>query len=192
MTQEAYQGINSFIMLRRLSEEGTASAVKIALQTTHTLTVSRDTDSQATKDGNIVTDAPAETELEVENIGSDDELNDLLWESAEKGTKVEVWEVQKNRTKVIDDKKHYFMKYMQGSVNEMEADNDADDSVTGDATFSIDGTPKWGWGTLPEAIEEAMDYAFRGIEAITDSDKTGGGIGFDEEATPSEPEVPEA
>jgi len=169
----ATQGMDKILFLRKLADAANKDAMRLSLQTTHTLTVSSDSDSTATKDGNVNTISPAETELEVENLASADETNDLLWDSVENHEKVEAWEVDLSRK---NDAGQYYAKYMQGVVNEMESDNDADDNSTGDASFSIDGIPQRGWVTLTEETKAALAYAFRGLKALTDDDSNGGGV----------------
>lgn len=174
----ATQGMDKILFLRKLADAAVKDAMRLSLQTTHTLTVSSDSDSTATKDGNVNTISPAETELEVENLASADETNELLWDSVENHEKVEAWEVDLSRKNAAG---QYYAKYMQGVVNEMESDNDADDNSTGDASFSIDGVPQRGWVTLTEDTKAALAYAFRGLKALTEDDATNGGGISDEE-----------
>lgn len=176
----AEQGMDKVIFLRELAKAAEQSAMRLALQTTHTLTISRDSDSTATKDGNVATTSPAETELEVENIASDDEMNDLLWRSVKDNLPVEAWEVNLAKKNASG---QYFARYMRGKVNEMESDNDADDNSTGDASFSIDGVPVDGWVTLSQDTKDALSYAFRGLDKVTEADPTGKGVAADATTT---------
>ena len=70
---------------------------------------------------------------------------------------------------------------MRGTVTEDSNDNDPDDNATRDVTFTIDGTPKRGWLTLPESAQEEIDYVFRGLGKITSSDDNGQGTDWAEE-----------
>lgn len=169
----AEMGFDKVVFLRRLSDAANLAGARLALQTTHKIEMKSHTDSTATKDGSITTQGSPETTLEVENISSDDILNDLLWDSSKNKTKLEVWEVNLAKKDV---KGHYFARYMRGYVNEMQEDNDADDSSNGDASLTIDGVPQDGYLTLDEGQKAAIAYAFRGLQPITDSDRTGSGV----------------
>lgn len=169
----AEQGFDKVIFLRRLADAAQLDGTRLALQTTHTLSISSDSDSTATKDGSVNTLSSPETELEVENIASDDVLNDILWDSVKNHTTLEAWEVNLAKK---DDDGQYFARYMRGYVNSMEEDNDADDNSTGDATFTIDGVPQDGWLKLSADQQAAIQYAFRGLGAVTDDDVNGGGV----------------
>lgn len=169
----AEMGFDKVVFLRRLSDADSLAGARLALQTTHSLEVQAKADSTATKDGSITTQGSPETTLEVENISSDDVLNDLIWDSAKNKTKLEAWEVNLAKK---DAKGRYFARYMRGYVSDMQEDNDADDSSNGDAKLTIDGVPQDGYLTLDEGQKAAIAYAFRGLQPVTASDNTGAGV----------------
>ena len=39
--------------------------------------------------------------------------------------------------------------------------------------FGVDGTPKRGWTTLPQSAQEAIEYVYRGLEAMGENKTTG-------------------
>ncbi len=100
-----------------------------------------------------------------------------MWDSVKNNTKLEAWEV--NLAKKNADGQ-YFARYMRGTVNEVESDNDADDNSSNDSTFSIDGVPADGWVTLTDNTKAALAYAFRGLDKVTEDDAAGGGVSVEE------------
>ena len=169
-----YRGINTVLYIRNLSQATTMSGGRLALQTTHTLSVSADSDSQATKDGNISTPGVPETTLSVENIGSDDFLDDVIKNSVFKGNKLEIWEVNFDKpnpnTPAGTAPTSFFARYMQGQASSWESENAADSTNTHSAEFAINGTPQDGYVTLDKPDLEALQYAFHDItpvEALT-------------------------
>lgn len=169
-----YRGINTVLYIRNLSQATTMSGGRLALQTTHTLSVSADSDSTATKDGNISTPGVPETTLSVENIGSDDFLDDVIKNSVFKGTKLEIWEVNFDKpnpnTPAGVSPTSFFARYMQGQATSWESENAADSTNTHSSEFAINGTPQDGYVTLTKPDLDALQYAFHDItpvEALT-------------------------
>lgn len=167
------QGVDTVAFARVKSKEGTEEAKLIPWQTALSFDPSRSTDSNPTKSGSVSTSSSLETELSVELINNTSSIVDNLWDSLIDGTTVEVWIVHLKRLNATG--QHYAW-YMQAGVSENSNDNDSDDNSTLEVTFSVNGTPKRGWLTLPASAQQEIDYIFRGLGAITESDKTGAGV----------------
>lgn len=88
---EAIQGKEKVLMFRKLGEK--KAAARLALQTEHTLTYERSTDTTKTKDGAVVSDGGLEVKLSISAVASRDELNTMLKDSVVEGYKVECWEI---------------------------------------------------------------------------------------------------
>lgn len=170
----AEQGFDHVVFVREFSAAQDLQASRLALQTTFNLDISSDTDSTATKDGAVGTTGSATTKFEVQNLLSDDSINDLILKSAKTHVKLEVWIINLAKK---DAQGRYFANYMRGFVNEQSMDADADGFHTGDATFTIDNVPADGYTVLPDAQKQAIAYAFRGIQAVTADNPNGGGVG---------------
>lgn len=167
-----YRGINTVLYIRNLSQATSMSGGRLALQTTHTLSVSADSDSQATKDGNVSTPGVPETTLSVENIGSDDFLDDVIKNSVFKGNKLEIWEVNFDKpnpnTPAGQAPTSFFARYMQGQATSWESENAADSTSTHSSEFAINGTPQDGYVTLDKPDLDALQYAFHDITPVAE------------------------
>ena len=174
MTDEiqVLQGIDTLLFARLLENAGKEEGRLIPYQTSLSFDPQRDSDSTATKSGNVATTSSLETNLEVEFVNNISKISDDLYTSLFKNKKVETWIVYRKRR---NDEGKYYAIYMRGTVTEDSNDNDPDDNSTRDVTFTIDGTPKFGWLTLPEKAQAEVDYVFRGLETIDDSNENGGG-----------------
>ena len=165
-----YRGINTVLYIRNLSQATSMSGGRLALQTTHTLTVSADSDSKATKDGKVSTPGVPETKLKVENIGSDDFLDDVIKNSVFKGYKLEIWEVNFDKpnpnTPAGAAPTSFFARYMQGQATSWESENAADSTNTHSSEFAINGTPQDGYVTLDKPDLDALQYAFHDITPV--------------------------
>lgn len=174
---ETIKGKDRVTFLRPYKERATMPARLVPYQTSLTFDPSVDTDSTATKDGNVNSIGAVETDWEFEAINSTSEILDKTLAALFAKEKMEIWLVNRAR-KNADGK--YEAWYGQGIVSEDSSDNDADDNSTRDITMTIDGTPKHGWVELSDVQQEEIDYVFYGLGAVTDADKTGAGTAFDE------------
>lgn len=175
---EYLQGIDTLAYVRLLENANKEAGQLIPYQTSLSFDPQRDTDSNATKSGNVSTSSSLETDFEVEFVNNISKVSDDLYESLFKNKKVEAWIVYRKRR---NSKGQYFAWYMRGTVKEDSNDNDPDDNSTRDTTFTIDGTPQRGWLTLPEEAEEELSYVFRGVGVVSDSDETGQGTAWKDE-----------
>lgn len=174
MTDEiqVLQGIDTLLFARLLENAGKEEGSLIPYQTSLSFDPQRDSDSTATKSGNVATTSSLETDLEVEFVNNISKISDDLYTSLFKNKKVETWIVYRKRKNAAG---KYCAIYMRGTVTEDSNDNDPDDNSTRDVTFTIDGTPKFGWLTLPAKAQAEVDYIFRGLGTVNSSDETGGG-----------------
>lgn len=175
---QALQGMNALLYIRKLKNANKEDGQLVPFQTSLSFDQKRDSDSTTTKSGNVNTTSSIETELKAEFIDNISKVSDELYDALMNNERVEVWKISLDR---INDQGQYFAWYMRGSVTEDSNDNDADDNSTRELTFSIDGKPKRGWLTLPESAKEELDYVFRGIVKIDDSNQTGQGTAFNSE-----------
>lgn len=176
---QALQGKNALLYVRLLKNAEKEDGQLIPMQTSLSFDPQRDSDSTATKSGNVATTSSIETELKAEFIDNISKISDDLYESLLNNERVEVWKINKDRVNATG---QYFAWYMRGVVTEDSNDNDADDNSTREVTFTVDGTPKRGWLTLPESAQEELDYVFRGIGKVGDGDTAGQGVAFNSDA----------
>ena len=88
----------------------------------------------------------------------------LLQDSLFDGDKLEFWIIYTGRKNAQQGQ--YFSFYGRAIVSEDSNDNDVDDLSTREISFGVDGTPKRGWTTLPQSAQEAIEYVYRGLEAM--------------------------
>lgn len=176
---QALQGMHALLYIRKLKNANKEDGQLVPFQTSLSFDQKRDSDSTTTKSGNVNTTSSIETELKAEFIDNISKVSDELYDALMNNERVEVWKINLDR---INDQGQYFAWYMRGSITEDSNDNDADDNSTRELTFSIDGKPKRGWLTLPESAKEELDYVFRGIVKIDDSNQTGQGTAFNSES----------
>lgn len=168
------QGIDTLAYVRLLENAHKENGQLIPYQTSLSFDPQRDSDSNATKSGNVSTSSSLETDFEVEFVNNISKVSDDIYESLFKNKKIEAWIVYRKRR---NEKGQYFAWYMRGTVTEDSSDNDPDDNSTRDVTFTIDGTPQRGWLTLPDEAEEELAYVFRGIGMIEEGAKEDGTAG---------------
>ena len=172
---QVLQGMNALMYIRLLKNADKEEGQLVPMQTSLTFNPQRKSDSTATKSGNVATTSSIETKLKAEFIDNISKVSDDLYESLIKNERVEVWKINRDR---VNDKGQYFAWYMRGFVTEDSNDNDADDNSTREVDFTVDGTPKRGWLTLPDSAQEELDYVFRGIGTVGSGDSTGKGNSF--------------
>lgn len=174
------QGKRVLVAVRKLSEQATKDAYILPLQTSGDFDLSRDTDTTTTKDGIVSTSGGLELDFSVELLDSDDVVLDLLEDSLINETMLEVWRIKLDKK---DSQGRAFAHYMHARVTEDSQGADADDIATREFTFTNEGEPKRGYLTLPTTIQEAIDYAFKGLEDTT-TDANGKGVASSETNTP--------
>lgn len=174
------QGKRVLVAVRKLSEQATKDAYILPLQTSGDFDLSRDTDTTTTKDGIVSTSGALELDFSVELIDSDDVVLDLLEDSLINETMLEVWRIKFDKK---DSQGRAFAHYMHAKVTEDSQSADADDIATREFTFTNEGDPKRGYLVLPTNIQEAIDYAFKGLEDTT-TNATGNGVASSETNTP--------
>ena len=172
---QTLQGMNALMYIRLLKNADKEQGQLVPMQTSLTFDPQRKSDSTATKSGNVATTSSIETKLKVEFIDNISKVSDDLYESLLKNERVEVWKINRDR---VNEKGQYFAWYMRGYVTEDSNDNDADDNSTREIDFTVDGTPKRGWLTLPDSAQEELDYVFRGIGQVSGDSSTGNDKAF--------------
>ncbi len=156
------------ILLFRLLKDADKEAAKLAFQTNHTFSLTRSTDAVVTKDGTIR--KLGELEGEVTGIeavqATDDPVASMLQNSVIDGEKLELWEVTVDEGLKNSEGKYPAM-YAQGYLNGWEASAPTEDESTYSGDFAIELVPQFGFATLTEEQEEAVQYAFADTVAET-------------------------
>ena len=167
MFAEAVHGKKVVYLYRILEEAATNDAVTIMFSTEDGISMSKDADTVATKDGAIRTPG----ELEIEKTGTSilakgDTMYNKLVAAMKEDKLVEIWEA--NLAEPASQGQNKFKgTYYQGYLTEFEKTSSAEDYVEVSTTFSINGTGADGDVTVTAEQQEIAAYAF------ADTAKTG-------------------
>ena len=158
------QGKNKILLFRLLKDSDT-KAGKLAFQTDHTFSLTRDTDSIVTKDGTLVKISDLEGEISgIEAVQSkDDPVAEMLQSAVLDGDKLEVWEVAVDEE--LESEGKYPAMYAQGYLTSWEEGASAEDEATYSGDFMIELVPQFGEATLSDEQEDAVQYAFKDVTA---------------------------
>ena len=161
MFAEAVKGSRVIYLYRILEEAATTDAAIIMFSTEDTITMSKDADSTATKDGAIRTPG----EMEVEKSGTSilakgDTMYSKLVTAMKNDKLIEIWEV--NLDEPADSGENKFKgTYYQGYLTEFEKTSSAEDFVECSTTFGINGTGADGDVTVSVEQQEVAAYVFK-------------------------------
>ena len=164
---EAVQGKKIAYLYRMLADAATADAEHVAFTTENGLTMSRDADTTATKDGAIRT--PGEVEVEITTtaiLAVGDTMIEKLRHALVSGEKVEIWRINLAEAGSGDSK--FKAIYYQGYVTEFEETSSAEDHVECSLTFGIEGSGVDGEATVSANQQEMIE-----LYGFADTTKTG-------------------
>lgn len=166
MFAEVVHGKKIAYLYRLLKDAATSAATHVAFTTENSVSMSRDADTIATKDGSVR--APGEVEIEINTtalLAVGDEMIDKLKNALISGDKVEIWKV--NLAESAGDNK-FKATYYQGYVTEFEETSNAEDHVECSLTFGVEGTGADGEATVSEVQQEMIE-----LYGFTDTTKQG-------------------
>jgi len=166
------EGKNKILLFRELANQDTEAA-KLSFQTTHTFEFTRDAEAVITKDGTIRQLSELESSVTgIEAIqAKDDPVATMLLDAVLDGNKLELWEVTVDEDLVNEEGKYPAI-YCQGYLTSWSTDNGVEDEATYSGDFAIELVPQFGFATLTEEQEEAVQYAFK--DTLPDGE--GGGV----------------
>lgn len=164
---EAINGVNRIILMRPEAMRGDIDAGRLAFQTEHEVTRSRDSDSMATKDGNIVSTSDISVEMSVTSIlAQTDPMRNKLLEAFEANELMEFWDIDKTAPELSGENAGKFpATYYQGYVTEWGENAPADAHVELSLTIAINGSGVRGYATLSEEQSTVVQYPFRNTTA---------------------------
>jgi TP901-1 family phage major tail protein len=162
---EAVKGSKLIYLYRILEEAATEKATVIMFSTEDTLTMSKDADSTATKDGAIRT--PGEMEIEKSGtsiLSKGDTMYDKLVDAMKNNKIIEMWEVNLEEPATEGEGK-FKGTYYQGYLTELEKSSSAEDFVECSTTIAINGTGVDGDVTVTAEQQAAAAYVFKDTTA---------------------------
>lgn len=156
---ETAKGIDRILLFRQLSKASTNAAGKLAFQTEHEASKSRDVESTSTKDGNVQALGAIEEEVSVTSIlAKGDEFVTELEDAFDAGEVIEIWDI--DRGGESEDNK-YPAKYYQGYITEFTQSPNSEDDVELSMSFAINGLGQRGLATLTDAQADVVQYVFQ-------------------------------
>lgn len=159
---EAAKGIDVILLFRLLEDATKEAAFKLAFQTEHENTKSKDSDSVATKDGPIRTPGALEFDFSATSILSiNDPYVDKLEGALDDDKLIEIWEINRAEKGTGEDADKYKATYYQGYVTSFGKNPNAEDSVELSLEFGINGKGAKGYATLTADQEEVVQYVFK-------------------------------
>lgn len=185
MTFEVMDGKDLLTFFRLLKEKNTADASRIRFMTEQTLSMEKETDSQATVDGIVSSVADGENTIEFSALAyrDTDDATIEMWKELRNwyldNETVEVWNVDIKSGKVTGAKKEYLVDYFQGKFTSFELKAAADGKVELSYSFTIDGKGHFDKrDTLTptqEAAVAAANYAYHKLAKEGTGGTAGGG-----------------
>lgn len=161
---EMMQGKNRVLLFRSLKDQE-INAVKLLFQTDHTFSYSRSLDRIVTKDGSIIKVGELESEVSIEAIqAKKDPTFAMLQDAVIKGEKLELWEVSVDEDLKNEEDK-YPAVYAQGYLDSWEPSSPVEDEAQISSNFMVELEPQFGFTSLTEEQQEAVQYAFKEITA---------------------------
>ena len=167
MFADTVHGKKIAYLYRLLADAATADAAHVAFTTENSVSMSRDADTIATKDGTVR--APGEVEIEISTtslLAVGDEMIDKLKNALISGEKVEIWRV--NLAEKGTGANKFKATYYQGYVTEFEETSSAEDHVECSLAFGVEGNGVDGEATVSETQQEMIE-----LYGFADTKKTG-------------------
>lgn len=161
---EAVHGKDRILMFRPKSMEGTETAKKLALQTEHEVSSSRDVESTATKDGAIQSLGNVEEEISASSLlPKGDAVLDEMEDAYHNGEIIQVWDADLSQDGTAPDT--FKGKYYETYMTEFTQSAGSEDNVEISMTFAVNGVGQKGDVTVPTAIQDAVQYEFKDTDA---------------------------
>lgn len=166
---EAVKGKNRIVLFRVLSAQATDDAGRLVFQTEHEFTSSRDSESTATKDGNINALSEEAIEASISSVlAQEDKTRDKIKAAYKKGELVEIWDINKTaKVTTGENVGKYPCTYYQGYITEWGESAPVDGAVELSLSLVINGSGVDGFTELSAEQEEVAMYDF------ADTKKTG-------------------
>lgn len=158
------QGKQLILLMRVYGE--TAAATLLALEKEHSLSISKDASSTATKEGNLRVPGQAEVEISASSVLPVGDASTKALRAAMNSDKlIELWRA--NLAEKGEAEKTYKGTYFQGYLTSYEESAPADGQVDVSLTFGINGIGVDGDVTVPDELVEEALYAFKDSTAVS-------------------------
>lgn len=159
---EVVKGSKVVFLYRVLEDQSTESGFMLALTTENGLSISKDSDSTATKDGPIRTPGEPEIEITATSIFKKGDANVKKLKTAMLDDKIiEVWRANlEEPVSTEPGNTKFYGTYYQGYLTSFEETSNAEDNVEYSLTFGINGKGADGEVTVTTSQQEQAQYVF--------------------------------
>lgn len=152
-------GKDRILFIRKLGSNN--KATRIAYQVEHELEYKRKSDSEATKDGSVVTSKGLETTLSLKAISGRTDIDLMLENAVRNDDTLEFWDVDLKGKPSTPGKLP--AKYMRGKLSSWKVPADVEKLIEQSAEVAIIGKPVDGEVTLTVEQSEELAYQFTDI-----------------------------
>lgn len=156
--EQPIEGIERVLMFRLKENADKENAKRLALQTTHTIKESAKVATTATKDGTIVAPGTLTTTIEIEALGSDTVVNDMLHYAAKQQKVVEAWEIDFSKPAGNN---QYMAQYGYGYLSDWETPAKVGTDATIKTTLTLNGQLVKGKATVSAQDAATVNNFFR-------------------------------
>ncbi|EOL41624.1 TP901-1 family phage major tail protein [Enterococcus phoeniculicola] len=158
---EVVKGLDIILLYRLKRKAEEEEAWKMAFQTEHESSMTREAESTITKDGNVQSLNPIEYELTATSLMAKGDAHiDEMKKALIDGEVIEIWEINKAELGVDENKDKYKATYYQGYVSEFTPSANAEDNVELSLSFVINGIGQEGYASLTDKQAEVVQYTF--------------------------------
>ena len=162
------RGANRIMLLRPFPLRHEMVGGKLAFQTSHEKSLSRDAESTITKDGNINSLSELEVEYSLETLFAHNDANrEAIYDAFLNGDLIEIWDIDKTEP-TVPGGTQFPATYFQGYINEWSESAGAEDSVEISMSVSVNGTGARGNATLTDEQAKFVQYPFADTTVATD------------------------
>ena len=133
--------------------------LRLAFQTTHSISRERSTTEEQTKDGTLKDAGAENVSIDITSyVVRDDATHKLLKDAYVRNREIQAWEV--DITEQTENGK-YPATYMQGSLTSYNTSSNADGYTELSTTFAVNLSPRDGFVSLTPEEFTAVQYAFK-------------------------------
>lgn len=158
MAVETLKGIDRILLFRVYKPTGAVAASKLAFQTEHEVSMSRDVDSTKTKDGTRQVLGDVEIEISATSIvAKGDAVVSDLKKAFLDGDIIEIWDIDRSGEGTSG---KYPATYFQGYMTDFSQNPNAEDDVELSMDFAINAQGVEGEATLTAEQNDVLQYAF--------------------------------
>ena len=154
------RGANRIMLLRPFSLRHEVTAGRMAFQTSHEKTLTREAESTITKDGNINSLSELEVEYSLETLlAHNDIVRERIYDAFLNGELIELWDIDKTEP-TVPGGDQFPATYLQGYLTEWSETAGAEDSVEISMSIAVNGSGVRGNATLTLDQATVVQYEF--------------------------------